>query len=73
MPTKKQKELGLDTFEIEASKGHVRMFMDFLEVKAEVKKKSLRAVFEELVVELHYKDYDEELRTAIFKAHLNHD
>lgn len=71
MPSKRQKELGLDTFKVEASEGHVELFQQFLEVRAHTQKKSLSDVFEELTEKLYVDAYGEEHAKRAFHVHLS--
>ena len=71
MTTKRQKELGLDTFEIEASKGHIKLLMQFLEVNAKCKNMTTRAVFEGLTEKITVDAYGPEHAMRKFRLHLS--
>lgn len=71
MTTKRQKELGLDTFKVEASKGHVKLFKQFLEVTAECENKSISEAFQELTERIIVDAYGLEHAKRKFRLHLS--
>ncbi|WP_444994761.1 hypothetical protein [Aliikangiella sp. IMCC44359] len=61
MPTKRQKELGLDTVKIEdVPKGYANIFNDLLKVRAEVQNKTIQEVFQDVTEELLEASYSPE-------------